>query len=503
MTCCPHTPGPAASGRAPARPFDAPGAGIQRLPLYACQAAVSRHALLRVADGPRARLWLRGLLQQGLLSCAQVGQRGEAQAGAAQALNLGLSQAGLQALQLAPALLATLKAKAPAFSQGAVPRAARQLGDTGDNAAYRWEPCFAPAQAHLLLSQHAPDLATLDRCWAALQQLPGADALQGWAAAAHDGAHLGNPAAPVVHFGYRDGLSNPRMTGLHGSGPQAHRPGELLLGHDNDDGYNPWRLADQPLAAGFFGNASFGAFRKIAQHERAFRSYIAHNATALGRNLDWVMAKLCGRWPDGRLLLPDGVAEPPAAALANKAQDFNFAHDPAGHGCPLGAHIRRMNPRSDPLAQRRLRPLMRRGMPYGPAYAGAPGDDDTPRGLLGLFFCASLEDQFEHLLGEWANKTPMGPDHQGRAKDPLIGQHDDPAATLHLPAAAPAAAQRLGGLTPFVSTRGTAYLIYLTQPALQALADGTAGVVGVVGTAGVVGAVGAVGPGQAGLAAGR
>ena len=99
-----------------------------------------------------------------------------------------------------------------------------------------------------------------------------------------------------------------------------------------------------------------------------------------------------------------------------------------------------------------------------------------PRGLLGLFFCASLEDQFEHLLGEWANKTPMGPDHRGRAKDPLIGQHDDPHATLHLPAAAPAQAQRLGGLTPFVSTRGTAYLLYLARPALQALAEGQAGV---------------------------
>ena len=422
--------------------LDDPDAGVQGLPVYACPASHSRHALLQVVDGPRARLWLRALLQQGLLSCANVGRRGDGQADAGSALNLGLSLRGLRALQLAPGLLATLKAKAPAFSQGAVLRAARRLGDTGDNAAYRWEPSFAPGQAHLLLSQQAPDAPSLARRWAALQQLPGAAALQGWADAVHDGAHLSPSAEKIAHFGYRDGLSNPRMTGLHGSGAQAHQPGELLLGHDNDDLYNPWRLADQPLAAAFFRHASFGAFRKIAQHERAFRAYVTRSAAALGREPAWVMAKLCGRWPDGRLLLPDGVAEPAGAALANKAQDFDFAHDPAGLGCPLGAHIRRMNPRNDPLAQRRPRPLMRRGMPYGPAYDGAPESADLPRGLLGLFFCASLEDQFEHLLGEWANKTPMGPDHRGRAKDPLIGQHDDPHASLHLPAAVPAQAQR-------------------------------------------------------------
>ena len=469
---------PQAAASAPLRalPFDHPGAGVQRLPVYACPARHSRQALLRVADGPRARLWLRGLLQQGLLSCAKVGQREDGPAGPASAVNLGLSHRGLQALQLAPGLLATLRAKAPAFSQGAVLRAARHLGDTGDNAAYRWEACFAPDQAHLLLTLHAPDAASLSRQWALLMQLPGADALAGGPDAVHDGAHLTDTDEKIAHFGYRDGLSNPRMTGLHGSGQQAHQAGELLLGHANDDGYNPWLLPGQPLAAAFFRHASFGALRKIAQHERPFRAYVAQAAAALGRERAWVMAKLCGRWPDGRLLLPDGVAEPAGAALANKAQDFDFAHDPAGLGCPFGAHIRRMNPRNDPLAQRRPRPLMRRGMPYGPAYDGAPESADLPRGLLGLFFCASLEDQFEHLLGEWANKAPIGPDHRGSAKDPLIGQHDDPHATLHLPAAAPAQAQRLGGLTPFVSTRGTAYLLYLARPALQALAEGQAGV---------------------------
>ena len=58
------------------------------------------------------------------------------------------------------------------------------------------------------------------------------------------------------------------------------------------------------------------------------------------------------------------------------------------------------------------------------------------RGLLGLFFCASLEDQFEHLLSQWGDATPMGPPNRGTAKDPFIGARTsvslpplDPAAT--------------------------------------------------------------------------
>jgi len=464
-------------------PFDHPDAGLQQLGVYGYPAQRSRHALLQVVDGGQARRWLAALLQGGWLTLATVGDRaGSAAArrapGHGAALNLGWSHTGLRALGLAPALLRVLQHKAPAFSQGAVQRAARRLGDSGDNASPHWEPGFGTDQAHLLLSLHADTAQALQARWQGLQALDGAAALAGWERPPHDAAHLVTSAQRVVHFGYRDSLTNPRIAGLHRAG--RHGLGELLLGYDTDDGDNPWHLSDQPLAAAFLRNASFGALRKIAQDEPAFRAFVARSAAAQGVDPAWIMAKLCGRWPDGRLLLPDGVA-PPGGSNPNGGDgadgDFSFAHDPRGEGCPFGAHIRRMNPRGDGLAQRRQRPLMRRGMPYGPAWDGRPGGAAQPRGLVGLFFCASLEDQFEHLLGEWANKNPMGPDNRGNAKDPLIGQHDNPAATLHWPAAAGLPARRLGGLTPFVSTRGTAYLLYLTAPALAALATGAAGVI--------------------------
>src|SRR6185437_2753402 len=145
----------------------------------------------------------------------------------------------------------------------------------------------------------------------------------------------------------------------------------------------------------------------------------------------------------------------------------------AGTGCPFGAHIRRVNPRTDLIAPQRLRPLFRRGMAYGPAYDAAKADE--PRGLMGLFFCASLEDQFEVVMSQWVEAAPMGPPGRGGAKDPLVGHHDvDDAAVgaayLEVPQAGGPAAQ-LRGMTPFVTTRGTAYAFFPGRTALEKISE--------------------------------
>lgn len=451
--------------------------GLQHWAAYGYTFNACRHGLLRVADGPRARRFLAALLQRHWLTVAEVGNRLEqGPSGAGWTLNLGLTFGGLQALRLHPALLGLLRRRAPAFAVGAAPRAAL-LGDCADSGAARWEPPFAHRRAHLLLTLHAGDAAVLAERWHALQQLEGADGLDGWSDGYTDGRHLNDDAdARVVHFGFRDGIANPRLLGLHkppaGGRPALHATGELLLGHAGNDGCNPWLIGNAPQASTFFRNASFGAYRKIAQDEVAFRRFVGDAARELGVELGWVMAKLCGRHADGRPLVSD-ASDPAPGATAN---GFDFATDPAAAGCPFGAHIRRLNPRNDGIVQRRSRPLMRRGMPYGPRYDGTAAADQ-PRGLLGMFFCASLEHQFEHLLGAWANRNPLGPDNPGTAKDPLIGQHDDPRAWFVIPGADGSPPRRLSMPRPFVATRGTAYLLFPTAPALQALADGVAGVV--------------------------
>ncbi|MEK8051982.1 hypothetical protein AACH10_17150 [Ideonella sp. DXS22W] len=463
-------------------------AGVQQLPVYGYGYQRNAQLLLEITDGAAARRWLGAVLARGWLGTEALREiSGAPREAIGWALNLGLSFGGLQALGLPGRLQALLRQYAPAFSEGAVPRAARRLGDTGDNAPPHWEPAFGHRVAHLLLTLHADSLHTLDARIADLRTLDGAEGLAGWARGRSAGQHMHNDdGRRIVHFGYVDGISNPRMTGLHkpkDGQPPRHAPGELLLGHANDDGANPWRLPEAPAAAQFFRHASFGAYRKIAQDEAAFHAQAERVARELGESPEWVMAKWCGRWRDGRLMRAPGTDAAEASQSGALYNGFDFKDDPRGEGCPMGSHLRRMNPRSDPLVQNKRRPLMRRGMPYGPrwtpdaAATPSPRDDQrnaAERGLLGLFFCASLEDQFEHLLGAWADRNPLGPDHRGTAKDPLIGQHDDPNAWLEVPGAPGTPARRIRSLQPMVATRGTVYLLYLTQPALQALADGAA-----------------------------
>ena len=83
--------------------------------------------------------------------------------------------------------------------------------------------------------------------------------------------------------------------------------------------------------------------------------------------------------------------------------------DRRGYRCPIGAHIRRMNPRHSTVAGNSglKRRIVRRGLPYGPPYDPRHPDDGIERGLLGLFIGVSLKDQFEFLMSDWVNKGAL------------------------------------------------------------------------------------------------
>jgi hypothetical protein len=105
------------------------------------------------------------------------------------------------------------------------------------------------------------------------------------------------------------------------------------------------------------------------------------------------------------------------------------------------------------------RPLQRRGLPFGPAAWSNPLEDGNKRGLLGQFFCASIEDQFEHLMGQWAARPPLGSDPADSAADPLNGPHADPAAALLVPLK-DKPTQRLSGFKQWITPLGTMYAWY-------------------------------------------
>jgi len=471
----------------------------------------SRHLILTVQDPARARDFLRRLANDGWLVGADEGrdeikERGKPEHSKPCALSLGITFAGLQKLETDERLLNVLRAKAPAFAQGAWARAKDQLGDVNDSAPGKWEDSFKPDAAHLLLILHAntdpkkPN--ALDVAQSRLKQL--ASTFTGaftsnWAT--HDAAHLTtNPKHRKVHFDMLDGLSNPKIlpepqgpVGLPSATRNIHRLGEFVLGYDNNDGVNPWRLAAErpessrvPAAdqskslADFFKNGSFAAFRKMAQDEPKFRQFVKDQAKTLqgmyseAQAEAFIRAKLLGRWDDGHLVQPGDTMARLASAVAGKPPadgSFDFADDKAGWGCPFGSHIRRMNPRDDTVVPIRRRPILRRGMPYGKTYIdGDANSAKEDRGLLGLFFCASLEHQFEHLVGQWANDTPMGPNNRGNARDPLIGQNDPARHVYDIPLS-DTATLALRGLEPFVTTKGTLYAFFPSLSAIKRLTD--------------------------------
>lgn len=464
-----------------------PARASQRIVLHAPTGSCVLHLILRFGGSAAARSFLRAVDQKVAVNFAELWTGNGAQRGASKVeLSIGFSYRGLQWLGLPGPYLRVFGLLAPAFTQGAPARAAQRLGDTGPSAAERWEVAFAQEDAHALVTIHALDKDARDKCGACVERLAEANRVD--VLAALDGEQLRPPRGRTgqwVHFGLRDGLTSHRLRGItdrprqgHDEGPcfhEVHEPGEFLLGHPNDGGYNPFALTTVPSRMRrFFSDASFGVLRKIEQHASLFEDKITewvNQMRPVPRQpaaefpddwwRDYVKAKLCGRWPDGRLLDPLDDRQPSTQAIGAA---FDFGHDPQGHGCPFGSHIRRMNPRGGTVHVRQ-RPLMRRGMPYG-SWFSPKENPKTKRGLLGLFFCASLEDQFEHLLGQWGDRNPIGPDDRGDSKDPLIGQHEDPQAVFAIPMAG-GGAYELSGFAPFATTRGTTYAFYPSRDALE------------------------------------
>lgn len=375
---------------------------------------------------------------------------------------------GLQALGVPRPYLRTFSRLAPAFAEGAPLRGGR-LGDSGASSPSHWRSGFALDAAHVLLTLHGPP-QTVEQWASDLQQCAGEyDALV--CVDLTLGQRLGHPQGAQgewVHFGFRDGLTDHAIEDVPESGPPLpvlrwHRAGEFLLGHENDAGFNRFALESAPaLVRSFFHHGSFVAYRPMRQDVQAFEHFVDAAWASLRAQTartdvprEWVKAKLAGRWPGGEALRPGQQRPTPG--------DFDlrdFAGDDEGVGCPFASHVRRMRPRGAD-AHDRERPLLRRSMPFGDAVweaaeQGAAAIPPGDRGLLGLFFCASLEDQFEHLLGQWANRRPLGVADTSRAKDPLIGEHEDPRAGMQIPLGRGRVAT-LHGWQAWTRTLGTLY----------------------------------------------
>jgi deferrochelatase/peroxidase EfeB len=156
--------------------------------------------------------------------------------------------------------------------------------------------------------------------------------------------------------------------------------------------------------------------------------------------------------------------DPSVGADASRNNDFLYHDDdPIGYKTPLGAHVRRVNPRDAQVAGVvRIHRMIRRGTAYGPPLPpGVLDDDRAERGLMFAFVGAHLGRQFEFVQSEWVNDSKFFGGTTER--DPICGAGNE-SGTFSIPRRP--IRQRLAALPRFVVTRGGEYCFL---PSLSAL----------------------------------
>lgn len=456
-----------------------------------------RHARFTVfaADRPAAARALLGWLRPQISTAGRFA--------ADTAMQVAFTPAGLRRLGLPESAVAGFSLE---FLGGmAAPHRSRFLGDVGESSPSGWTwggPDRAPVDGVILIYARTADLLA-ERHAELMRRLA--------ESAARDVVVL-DTLERLDHepFGFRDGIAQPMVEGLPKAGGQRSvAAGEFVLGYP--DGYG--QLTDRPLlprsadprrllpadpggtgAADLGRNGSYLVLRQLEQDVDGFWRYLGEVTRRPDGSGDRaaqvaLAAKMVGRWPSGAPLVKAPDQDDPALATDN---DFGYHYaDPLGLACPLGAHIRRANPRDslDPrpgtqasLDVDDLHRLLRRGRGYGPAGSrldgragpaaggapaadGAPGAGRGPRGPTGLHFiclAASLSRQFEFVQHTWLNNPTFNGLYDDT--DPLVGSRDGGGGTFTAPARP--VRRRYRALPEFVWTRGGGYFFL---PGISAL----------------------------------
>jgi Dyp-type peroxidase family len=369
-----------------------------------------RHIFVKFNDGEKARTWLRDMFKR-------VNARSK-EHGAHFTINIGFTYEGLKVLGLSQRSLDSFP---EAFRVGMRGRA-HVVGDVGPHAPDHWEGGLGSPDIHAMgwirtdSDQGREEAMRIIR--SEMDATGGVEIrfVQDTMALAHENG-IGSEGE---HFGFADPISQPPIEGadapsypgdgvLQADGTwRPLKPGEFLLGYEDEVGPEGTQTPE-PLELRL--NGTYMVFRKLYQDVAAFRQYLITAAKALYGSDDLyhqelVAAKMMGRWRSGCPvdLSPD-KDDPTIAADPQRRNNFTYAGDDEGLRCPVGAHLRRSNPRATPLkratAVRRHR-LIRRGVEYGPHLPdGVIEDDGVDRGLINLFIQADIERQFEFVQKEW------------------------------------------------------------------------------------------------------
>jgi deferrochelatase/peroxidase EfeB len=386
-------------------------------------------------------------------------------------LNLGITWPGLLALEIKDRVPMLSFKSFGAFTAGAAERA-KLVGDTGASAPQNWVGAFGKGSDHVLVTLHAISPETMtsysDRLSALFAE--GGAFREAWRCDGMAWVEMtdGKPAfVSKVPFGYTDGIS---MTTIRG-GPERYTP-------DRQQPCEPWLFVLQDEAENYFVpeprelglNGSFAVFKMIMTDVVGFESFLQSQKDIIDPEL--LAAKICGRWRNGvPLALSPETDSSPGGIPAGQMNNYEYVNpdgsgDPKGLRCPVGAHMRRINPRGQPVTgqgqpggSNNTHRLIRRGMPYGPAYDPTQPHDGIERGLLGYFINSSIENQYEFVLGHWVNDSEFAGAVRlhPKSKDPMIGTQNPTESIFVIPQANGAPPIKITGFSSFVTTKAAAY----------------------------------------------
>ena len=504
----------------------------------------ARYVFFEVCDAAAARNFVLALAPS-ITTSAPWRARGEQSGGAPIpeiATNVAFTYHGLRELGVPRASLQSFPDE---FAMGM--RARRDiLGDDGPSAPDHWDPIWCRDQpVDIMEAVTGQDEACLERRYGELvtlaeASLGGVKLLQGHRGA--DAEDLPYQAASAIyeagqptakeHFGYTDGIGDPffRGSGAHDSNlmgggkvvpgypasdPRGWAPletGEFLLGYKDEALECPEAPSPKLLAH----NGTFMVYRKLHENVGSFDAYLEHVGREFPGGKEALAAKFAGRWrngapltkfptePEARAFADRWSQEKRAISTARSAAErdaakarfaelnaqfsaFDYDQDLPGARCPLGAHIRRANPRSalafgqpdafatpDALSNRRR--IIRRGLPYGDA--SERRDDTGDHGIIFMAIGASIRRQFEFIQQQWMN---YGNDFRlANERDALVGNHGTtesgkPAGSMVIQSA-PGSGQPpffCSQLPRFVETRGGDYFFVPSLTALRMIGEGS------------------------------
>lgn len=508
--------------------------------------SAASYMLLRVGDSHAARRWLRSLTPTKLADLSSNGVKKRVD----QAYQIAFTAPGLLALGIDREIVERFS---PEFVEGmaGAENRSRRLGDIGENAPPKWDWGFGDKEPHILLILLAKDAKRL-------AELVDEKLEQALSFGLSKIAILAtSDMGGIEPFGFVDGGSQPSFdwNRPRTPGTKADRDytnllalGELLLGYRNEYGLlteRPLLAEDEKNAAvlqrdehapdrGDLGlNGSYLVFRQLDQHVLDFWRWVAGEAARVGVTMEELAESMVGRRLDGTPLADLTLDRPIRGVEASDAHINGFLYDtdPDGLSCPLGAHIRRANPRTgdtpggqqgpldhflgmlgltvrhdrgatsstlpwprnttvwpfarsddDAVASARFHRILRRGREYGekiePKAAIDPATRPATAGLHFICLNANIARQFEFVQSAWIASAKFAA--LTGEQDPLLGNREafpstpfaDPQRTdgFSRPGAPPNC-RHSTGLPRFITVRGGAYFFLPSLTALKWIAS--------------------------------